>query len=231
MSQTKKFVLTLAAAGLFTLGQATAQSSGQSSQTTQSSQPSNISTQDRDFIMKAAQGGMAEVQVAQLAKDKASSAQVKQMADKLIQDHTQNNTQLQQLAQSKGVTVPQSVNAKDQKEIDRLSKLSGSDFDREFTRHMERDHRKDIAEFRREASRGQDTDVKAFASQTIPVLEQHLQMAQSSMGTEHRMNTDNPDSTSGRPSDMDRNHPDRTMPGQTAPDSGMDGRQNPSPQR
>jgi putative membrane protein len=158
------------------------------------------------------------------------------MADKLIQDHTQSNTQLQQLAQTKGVTVPQTVDAKSQKEIDRLSKLSGSDFDREFTRHMERDHRKDISEFRREASRGQDTDVKAFASQTIPVLEQHLQMAESGQGSQHRMNTDNPDNTTGRPSDMDRNNPDRTTPdrtnpGQTAPDPGMGGSQYPSPQR
>lgn len=132
---------------------------------------------DQQFMMKAAQGGMAEVQLGQLAKDHASSQAVKDFGQNMVDDHTKANDELKDLASRKNVTLPTSVDAKDQATIDRLSKLNGAAFDRAYMRDMVSDHKKDIAEFEKESNSGSDPDVKAWASKTLPTLQHHLQMA------------------------------------------------------
>ena len=82
------------------------------------------------------------------------------------------------MASSKGATVPSSLDPKDQATLDHLSKLNGAEFDRTYMQDMAKDHRMDVAEFRRESNRGTDPDVKAFASKTLPTLEDHLKMAE-----------------------------------------------------
>jgi putative membrane protein len=136
-----------------------------------------LSSADKEFIMKAAEGGMSEVEFGQLAVGKANSADVKQFAQRMIDDHSKANDELKQLAQNKGVTLPATINDKDMKEKDKLAKLSGADFDKTYMRAMVKDHEKDVAEFEHVSNSAKDADVKAWASATLPTLKDHLQMA------------------------------------------------------
>ncbi len=138
---------------------------------------------DSRFAMEAAQGGMTEVQLGQLAKDKAASDAVKQFGQRMVDDHTKANDKLKSVASQKGITLPTDVGAKNQATIDRLSKLSGAAFDRAYMQNMVSDHKKDVAEFRKEASSGKDPEFKQFASETLPTLETHLKLAQDTART------------------------------------------------
>jgi len=133
---------------------------------------------DVNFIYDAAKGGMAEVQLGQLAADKASSEDVKKFGQRMVSDHSKANDELKTLAQSKGITLPSDVDAKDKATHDRLAKMSGASFDRAYMQHMLSDHRKDVNEFKKESTSGKDPDVKAWASKTLPTLEEHLKEAQ-----------------------------------------------------
>ncbi|MDZ7963063.1 MAG: DUF4142 domain-containing protein [Aulosira sp. DedQUE10] len=139
----------------------------------------NLSSLDRHFMTEAAQGGLAEVQLGQLASQRGANNTVKQYGQRMVQDHTQANSQLQQLAKQKGVTLPKSLNSEHQQVKQQLTKLSDRNFDRQYMNHMVQDHEKTVSLFQREAQEGQDADVKAFATQTLPTLQEHLQQAQS----------------------------------------------------
>jgi putative membrane protein len=138
----------------------------------------NLSAADKTFVMKAAQGGMAEVELGQLATQNAQSDEVKQFGQRMVDDHTKANDQLKQVAQQKGVALPTDLSAKDKAEKNHLSKLNGEQFDRAYMQHMVMDHKKDVAEFQKESTSGKDPDVKNFASQTLPTLQDHLKQAQ-----------------------------------------------------
>ncbi len=133
---------------------------------------------DQQFMMKAAQGGMVEVELGKLAKDHASSQAVKDFGQQMSDDHGKANDELKDLASKKNVTLPTEVNATDKATMDRLSKLNGAAFDRAYMRDMVMDHKKDVAEFQTEADSGMDPDVKSWAAKTLPTLQHHLQMAQ-----------------------------------------------------
>jgi len=133
---------------------------------------------DQTFVMKAARGGMAEVELGKLAQDKGSSEQVKAFGKRMVDDHGKANDDLMSLAKSKNIQVPTSLSAKDEALKTRLSKLSGAAFDRAYMTAMLSDHKKDVSEFKSEATIAKDPDVKAFASKTLPTLEDHLKLAQ-----------------------------------------------------
>jgi putative membrane protein len=134
---------------------------------------------DKTFAMAAAQSGIAEVQAGQLATQKATSARVKQYGQKLVTDHTQANDQLQQIAQQENLTLPARPNGAEQSQDQELSGMPGSAFDGAFVSDEVRDHQQAIATFRREAQSGHDPALKDFAQKALPMLRQHLQMAQS----------------------------------------------------
>jgi putative membrane protein len=138
-----------------------------------------LSPPDPTFATKAAQGGMAEAQLGQLATQKASNPDVKAFGQQMVDDHSKANDEFKAIASRKGVTLPSNIDPKDQATYERLSKLDGPAFDRAYMADMVRDHRADIAEFEREASHGSDPDIKAFASKTLPTLKHHLEMAES----------------------------------------------------
>jgi putative membrane protein len=143
-------------------------------------------TSDNQFVTKAAQGGLAEVKLGELAKDKGASQSVKDFGDRMVTDHSAANNELKSLAGNKGVNVPEELTAKDQATYDRLSKLSGDQFDRAYMTTMVKDHQADVAEFRRASQTLSDSDLKAFAAKTLPTLESHLQMART---TERQLGT------------------------------------------
>lgn len=131
---------------------------------------------DQKFLTETMQGDMAEVQMGKLAQQKGQSEDVKQFGQMLEQDHSQHLQQSQQEAQQLGVTAPQGPNAKQKVTYERMSKLAGAQFDKQFAQHAVADHKKDIAEYQREAkSKG---PLAQYAEQTIPVLQKHLKAAQ-----------------------------------------------------
>jgi putative membrane protein len=175
-------VITAALAGLVSLGaaaQSSDQSAKQDSSQASSAGSSQLSSADQNFVKKAAAGGMAEVELGKLATEKASSDDVKKFGQRMVDDHSKANDQLKQLASQKGITLPSDLDPKDKALKDRLSKLSGSEFDRAYMKNMVRDHTKDVAEFRKESTSAKDSDLKKFASQTLPTLEDHLKEAKS----------------------------------------------------
>ena len=134
-------------------------------------------TADATFAKKAAAGGMAEVKLGQLAQEKASSEKVKAFGKRMETDHTKVGDELMQIAARHNMALPTGVDPKDQAAYDRLSKLSGSQFDRAYMRAMVTDHEEDVTEFKREASAGKNPDLKSFASETLPTLEDHLKQS------------------------------------------------------
>jgi putative membrane protein len=144
---------------------------------------SKVPAADKAFVKKAAEGGMAEVQLGQLAADKASSNDVKDFGKMMVDDHSKANDQLKSVAQQKGITLPTDLSVKDKAEKDRLSKLSGEQFDRVYMQHMVKDHMKDVSEFKKESTMAKDDDIKNFAAQTLPTLQTHLDKAKSIAGT------------------------------------------------
>lgn len=134
---------------------------------------------DRKFIEKAANGGLMEVQLGEMAQQKASSDQVKEFGKKMAEDHGKANDELKQVAEAKGVALPAAVDRSGQKDLEKFGKLQGADFDREYMKHMVSDHKKDVSDFQKEAKSGKDAEVKAFAAKTLPTLQQHMTLAQS----------------------------------------------------
>lgn len=133
-----------------------------------------MNSADTTFAMKAAQGGLAEVQMGKLAAEKASNSEVKAFGQQMVDDHTKANDDLKAVATKKGMTLPNDVDAHDHATYSKLEKLSGEAFDRAYVKDMVSDHEKDVKEFQKEAKNGKDDDIKAFASRTQPVLQGHL---------------------------------------------------------
>jgi putative membrane protein len=157
---------------------ATAQNSNSSTTMQKEGNTASVSSSDKKFALTAASGGMAEVEMARLALTKASSDAVKQYAQKMIDDHTAANTELMGIASSKGITLPTAPDAKHRALMAKLERLSGEAFDREYVMMAgHKDHSKMEKLFRDESTRGRDADLKAFAAKTLPVVQQHLQMA------------------------------------------------------
>src|SRR5439155_9728229 len=165
--------------GTVALSMAAAPAFAQKKQTKAASAPAAAKQRsDQKFVTDAAKGGMAEVELGKLAQDKASSDQVKNFGKRMVDDHSKANDELQTLAKNKNITLPTDLDPKDKALKDRLSKLSGAAFDRAYMNAMLRDHQKDVNEFKMESTSGQDAVVKAFASKTLPTLEDHLKLAQ-----------------------------------------------------
>jgi len=133
---------------------------------------------DRAFAEKAAAGGAAEVEGGKVAEQRAANDKVKQFGARMVQDHGKANDELKQIASGKGLQLPSAPDAHDQQEMARMQKLSGAEFDRAYMDHMVKDHKKDIAEFKKQASSGKDPEIKAFAAKTLPTLQEHLKMAE-----------------------------------------------------
>lgn len=132
------------------------------------------SSADKMFVQKAAEGGLLEVQLGQLAAQKATDSDVKQFGQKMVNDHTKLNDQMKPFAAKLGVTPPTTLDAKDQAMYDRLNRLSGPAFDQAYVHAMVRDHREDLKEFTKEVDTTQDQDLKATVMQGRDVIHQHL---------------------------------------------------------
>lgn len=131
---------------------------------------------DLSFMNAVAPGGVAEVELGQLAEKKAESSQVKAFGERMVTDHSEAGKKLGTLAEQKQVKLPAGVMPEQKQTMAKLSKLSGAEFDRAYVAAMVTAHEKDVAAFKAVAKNGTDADVKAFAAATLPTLEEHLQM-------------------------------------------------------
>lgn len=148
-----------------------------STTTTTGTAATTLSKDDQDFAMKAAQGNMAEVSGGTMASTKGTSADVKNFGNRMVNDHGKALDELKQLAQTKGITLPTDVSDEQKAEADKLSKLSGKDFDKAYADGMVKDHEKDVAEFDKASKTAQDPDLKAWAAKVLPIIQDHLKMA------------------------------------------------------
>lgn len=136
--------------------------------------PANTS----EFLNAAAMSGMIEVQLASLALTRTQNPEIREFALRMAADHSKANDELRPIAASKSVTLPKDLGATEKSLSDKLSKLSGAEFDKEYVKAMVEDHEKDVNAFQKQAQEGTDPEVKAFAAKTLPTLQQHFQTIQ-----------------------------------------------------
>lgn len=128
---------------------------------------------DSSFVMEAAVGSMLEVEAGNLAQQNASNQRVKDYGAMMVRDHGQANNELKSLVSARGVMLPDSLPAAQRKHIESMRKLTGKAFDTHYVSMMKDDHRKDIEKFEKEANSGKDTEIKNWASKTLPTLKMH----------------------------------------------------------
>jgi putative membrane protein len=133
---------------------------------------------DADFAVEAADGGMLEVQLGTLALTKASSPEVKQFAQMMVDDHSKANNELKAIAQQKNISLPTVLGDDHQKKYDNLNEKAGADFDKDYIDLMVKDHKDDIKEFEDEGNDGKDAEIKSWAAGKVATLRHHLEMAE-----------------------------------------------------
>ena len=134
---------------------------------------------DAEFAVEAADGGMLEVQLANVALRNASSAEVKEYAQMILNDHSKANDELKSLAEKKNIVLPIALSDKSQKKLNDLSEKTGAEFDKAYCNQMVKDHKDDINEFEKQAEKGNDPELKSWAAQKLQTLERHLSVAES----------------------------------------------------
>jgi putative membrane protein len=142
------------------------------------SEETKATSSEKAFIMKAANGGMTEVEMGKLAAEKGGSDAVKDFGNRMVKDHSKANDQLKDVAAKIGVAVPGKVNAKHQAMIDKMSAMSGPAFDKAYVKEMVNDHKKTIAELETAGKEVKNADLKKFIDDTVPVIKDHLDMIQ-----------------------------------------------------
>lgn len=137
-----------------------------------------LSRQDRNFAEHAMAGGMMEVQLGKLTEQRAQNDGVKRFGQRMVTDHSQANQQLSEIGNRLGLSAPAELPREQRRTVEKLAGLSGAEFDRAYMAAMIDDHKKDIGEFRKQADKGENAELKTFAQQTTPILEQHLRLAE-----------------------------------------------------
>jgi putative membrane protein len=133
---------------------------------------------DKGFMQHAAVGDLAEIQLGQLAQQKASSPAVKSFAARMVKDHSSADDKLKDIAESQHISLPNQLDPKHENAQKSLSQLSGTSFDKEYMLLMVQEHKQDVSKFQQEAANAHDPTVKQFAAQTLPILQSHLNEAQ-----------------------------------------------------
>ena len=157
-------------------------SSGSMNKSGAGSTGASLSAQDKKFVNTAAEAGAAEVAMGKLASERANSADVKSFGSRMVQDHQKAGDKLKSIASSKGATPPDKLSSKDQSELDKLGKLQGAAFDKEYVKVQTAAHKDAVSLFGSESKNGKDAELKDFASTTLPTLQDHLKMVQQLSG-------------------------------------------------
>lgn len=145
--------------------------------TTEGRNRTTLTNADQKFAREAAIGGMAEVELGRMATEKAQNPAVKSFGERMVKDHTKANDDLKSVAAKENISLPTSLDASHEATKDRLSKLSGAEFDRAYMKDMVKDHDADVKEFQHQAQTGTNTGIRDFAARTLPTLEEHQKLA------------------------------------------------------
>ena len=130
--------------------------------------------QDRMFVKKALEGSMGEVQMGQLALQKSNDEQVKQFAQRMVDDHGKMMDEMKPVAQQMGVKVPDSPDKSSMKTVDKMKNLSGDAFDQAYIKDMVKDHKGDDSDFKREAESTQNPQLKEMVMKGEQTIQSHL---------------------------------------------------------
>lgn len=144
-----------------------------------SAESARSSAADTDFVRKASSGNLTEIALGKLAADQASSDDVKTYAARMVTDHTRSNEQLGKLAGSKGIQIATAPDVAQQQDIDHLKGLDGANFDRAYSDLMVRSHKLTTGLYELEATKGEDSEIRGFARDALPVLREHEKLADS----------------------------------------------------
>ena len=132
---------------------------------------------DAGFVERAAAGGLAEVRLGQLAQERGTSVAVKDFGAQMVADHMEAGNKLQIVARQVNLSLPAEMSPEDRSLYAKLSNLRGIAFDQVYATAMVNDHEADVADFEKEANQGQVSQVRQFASETLPTLKGHLDKA------------------------------------------------------
>ncbi|MBD0261185.1 MAG: DUF4142 domain-containing protein [Tolypothrix sp. Co-bin9] len=155
---------------------------GSRSAPTRNTTPSSSSL-DTEFITKAAQSDMTEIQTSQLALQKSKNKSVRDYAQMMIQHHTQSSEELKPIAQSKRVPMPRNIGPENTALLRSLQRVNGSQFDQAYMQGQVQAHTRTQAEYEKYLKQGQDPQLRAFAGKILPVVVQHLEMAEKMVAT------------------------------------------------
>ncbi len=150
---------------------------------TGSANRAKLSSAEGDFVQRAAMDSRAEVELGNVAQQNASSDAVKQFGQRMVQDHSKASKELERLVSKKGIALSKTVDEEQRTDAVKFSKLSGPNFDRAYMREMVDDHKKTLEEFQHQADNAQDPDVRSFAVNSLPNLQDHLRQAQEVMSS------------------------------------------------
>ena len=139
---------------------------------------SKVSKGDRSFIMEAANDSMAEIELGKVAQQNAANEDVKKFAQRMVDDHSTASKELEPIATQLGVTPPTAPHGKHARMVKDLSKKTGAKFDKDYIDDMVKDHKKAVKLFDRQAQKGESEELRGFAAKQLPVLQDHLKMAQ-----------------------------------------------------
>ena len=132
---------------------------------------------DATFVLKASGSDLAEIEFAKLAMKQASNARVREFAAKMVKDHTQSSEELAPIAEKHGFALAKDVDSKHKDVCEKLKKLSGAEFDREYMTNQVKAHQTAVKLFTQQSKSGQNADLRAFASKVLPTIQEHLKMA------------------------------------------------------
>ncbi|MBW4570507.1 MAG: DUF4142 domain-containing protein [Tolypothrix carrinoi HA7290-LM1] len=165
-----------------TMSAPTRNSSPNSNPSTRNSSPSTTNL-DTDFITKAAQSDMTEIQTSKLALQKSRNKSVRDFAQMMIQHHTESSEELKPIAQSKRVPLPTNMGPENTALLESLKKVNGQKFDQAYMQGQVQAHTKTQAEYQKYLDQGQDPQLRAFATKILPLVAEHREMAQKMVAT------------------------------------------------
>lgn len=133
----------------------------------------DLTPKDQQFVEKAAIAGLSEVEQSKLAQERTENAKIKSYASMMVTDHGAANEKLTKLAQKNGWTLPAALDAGEKSKVDALAQAQGQDFDRQYVMNMKTDHDAAVALFREAAKNSDASELRGFATDVLPTLEQH----------------------------------------------------------
>lgn len=133
---------------------------------------------NESFVKKATISNLAEIELSRLALGKTRSADIQQFAQRMIKDHMAASDKLRAIARTKNIAVPDAPDAAHKEVAEKMAKLEGADFDREFSQQMQKDHDMAVTLFAAAAEdKSLDPEFKQLAAQLLPTLQQHQHAA------------------------------------------------------